>query len=150
MGLKSFFDPILSRTIGEERIRLKQALRANEKNIVCQGCGTHLTRNYEELTKELVDELQWIHDKSNQGRDFIQVPDEAEQEGDIKTIRRRQYTKLRYWAMIVRKPKTTGFWKTTITGAEFLRNEISVPIGVKVFRGTVIQESDQRIKRKDL
>jgi hypothetical protein len=70
---------------------------------------------------------------------------------DESTASRGDWAKLRFWGLIEEKPntdkkkKSSGYWRLTDLGKQFVRGEISVP-RVKVFRdGMVVETSEELV-----
>lgn len=68
------------------------------------------------------------------------------------------FAKLVYWGLVEEKPKdedntstrTSGFWKITEKGKQFVLNQISIPSHIRLYDGKLLGTTGQQVTIKDV
>ena len=117
----------------------KRELRERlDEGVTCPCCGQYAKRYRRKLNSSMSAALCWM---CGQARDaWIDVPLVA----PSWVLKAREYPKLAMWGLIEERPKkegskarTSGIWRITPLGADFVRGCTEVPAYVFVYNGEV-------------
>lgn len=125
----------------------KQAVSESKKGLACPCCGRYAKVYKRPLMATQARFLIWMYKKSGPGCPWIH-PDHHKD--DITRILGRigqsEHSKLKYWGLLEERPKedkdedkkSTGYWRITEKGKQFVRREIKVPAKAVVLFGDQI------------
>lgn len=122
----------------------KQELRNNfQKGMNCPCCGQFVKLYKRKLNKTMVYALTIIyklHKEHGFDKYFKMNEEIAKMNIPSSNI---EYAKLNYWGLLEEKEntdyskKTSGYWRLTSTGIDFLENKIDVPTHVFIYNNKV-------------
>ena len=114
-------------------------VRSNlDEGVSCPCCGQFAKRYRRKLNSSMAASLCWMW---GHARDlWINIPETA----PAWILKAREYPKLAWWGLIEELPKsehhngrTSGVWRVTPKGAEFVRGCLDVPMYAFVYNGDV-------------
>jgi hypothetical protein len=133
-------------------VTLAKAIRVFAKRIIgdggkCPCCGRWGKINAHNLNADPVRALIWLVNAAGPKRKWIDVPATAPR----GLLRSKKMSVLKHWGLIERrknensKIKSSGVWRPTRLGVEFVAGCVRVAKKVYVFDDTKIQESAETI-----
>ncbi len=117
----------------------KKYLRINfEKGVKCPCCGQFVKLYHRKINSGMAVELITLYKLSKVNENSF---NEYFHHSKFATVSGGEISKLEYWGLVYQKAKTTedtkaktsGFWKITDKGIDFVRNKIEVPEQVSIF-----------------
>lgn len=133
---------VIADAMGVSRQRLRDKLDDGTR---CPCCDQNAKRYQRKLNSSMAAALCWMW---SHARDlWIEVPQVA----PAWVLKAREYPKLEMWGLIESKPKeqgqkgrTSGIWRITALGAQFVRGCCDVPRYAYVYNGNVDDMSQAR------
>tara|TARA_Y100001963_G_scaffold67785_1_gene94449 strand:- start:206 stop:706 length:501 start_codon:yes stop_codon:yes gene_type:complete len=135
--------PSKSETIEDARERLRSKL---DEGTRCPCCDQYAKRYQRKLNSSMAAALCWMWTTARQAIEssatdvWIDVPAQA----PAWVLKAREYPKLAWWGLIEEKPRqpgskgrTSGMWRVTQAGADFVRGGRPVAQYAYVYNGTV-------------
>lgn len=134
-------------TIDEAR---NQIVKDLHKGTACPCCGQVVKLYKRKLYDKQVDWLIWLVGEHFRTKDWVSVSDYPSRGGD--------YSKLVFWNLVELKPKdvtarrkrTSGLWRPTQTGVDFVRGRVRVPAHVLVLNNKPFQFSEETVSVVDV
>lgn len=117
---------------------------------LCKCCKRHTQVYKRQLNTPMVCGLVYMIDQYNDNQTWVDMRTESPKE----IIQHNTWGLLRYWGMVVKKPRTEneknrGFWLPTNIGFQFALGEIRVPSCMYVMDDTVILASDETVNAEE-
>ena len=132
---RAMVDTVITDSVVVAADRLRSKL---DEGTICPCCDQYAKRYKRKLNSSIAAALCWMW---NHNRDaWINVPAQA----PAWILKAREYPKLAWWGLIEEKPRkpgskgrTSGVWRVTSLGSEFVRSCVGVPRYAFVYNGTV-------------
>lgn len=125
--------------------------RNREIGVDCPCCGQKVRQKRYQMTSDISSALVWLVQASmlHKPEGWIHVPSEAP--GWV--ITNRTYSKGKMWGLLEKHPrgvterhkKTSGVWRPTSLGIDFVFDRVMIPEYVYTYRGKVISVSAEQI-----
>jgi hypothetical protein len=140
---RAMMDTVITDSVAVAADRLREKL---DEGTICPCCGQYAKRYKRKLNSSIAAALCWMWRHNRYG--WINVPAQA----PSWVLKAREYPKLAWWGLIEEKPRepgskarTSGIWRVTDLGAEFVRSCVGVPRYAFVYNGSVdgFTESDR-------
>lgn len=119
----------------------------------CVLCGKYAKYELRPINVTMGRSLIWIVSRFLESQDWVHVPSEAPQ----WLTRTNQHTTLAKWGLLERKAnhedktkKHSGYWKPTVAGIAFAKNEIQVPYKVLLWDDEKIGETTELVSIQDV
>lgn len=136
-------------------IEVKKHLRNNwEKGTDCPACGQLVRRYSRPMHSTMAATLIRLHALNAQKAGYYHVKDIVKGISDTGT---NDFSKLRYWDFIVEMPKdkddtkkrTSGYWRITDKGTDFVMNRLTVQSHVLLFNKHLLGFEGNQINIKE-
>lgn len=140
---RAMMDTVINDFVAVAADRLRSKL---DDGTICPCCNQYAKRYKRKLNSSMAAALCWIWSTAqNTSRNhptavWINVPAQA----PAWILKAREYPKLAWWGLIEEKPRkpgskgrTSGVWRVTPLGSEFVRSCVGVPRYAFVYNGTV-------------
>jgi len=130
-------------TLEEARAQLRTLATDGTR---CPCCEQHVKIWKRKMNRMVAASLLWLGKQHAAGRTWVRVADAPR-----KLDMRGEFTKARYWGLIVRAPndhgqkRTSGLWRLTDGGHEFVFRGGTNPDAVFVFNNKVLRFSEKSI-----
>ncbi len=142
---RSFFDQPPTDTLSMARARFRSALHDGER-VDCPCCDRDGHIDHRKLNTAMAIGLAFFyHQRKNKHGGFAHVEDQPPM-----CKKNRETSRLKHWGMIEQKyhkpdekKRTSGVWRITATGIEFIEGRSHVPRTKHVFDDVVIWQSDE-------
>ena len=133
-------------TLAESQERFAQNLN---NGTTCPCCGKYGKRYERSINATMVRSLIWLVRASGRDRKWVNVAEDA----PMHVQRSKQLPTTRLWFLVERKPadpddasrKTSGIWRPTQFGVDFVNREATVPNKVHEYRGEPESWSGDRV-----
>lgn len=142
------------KTINDVKAEIEIVIQDPKKSMGCPCCGKRVISQVHTITSGLTKYLERIYEEGGyNNRDYVHVTSTI---FDKDLVRIRRYSFLKHWGLLIALPgkgeksKTSGMWKVTEKGEQFLRNKISIPKMILLYNKKLIRIGDEMVSRSDL